>query len=118
MRAGAVSDTRAIWSWALFDFANSPFTTLVVTFIYSKYFAQAIAADDISGTVLWSRGVTVSALVVASLSPFLGALADRIGRKRSLPVVFFIGSAALILAGLPLGPFWLIGCILMVFMVI
>ncbi len=85
MKPAAVSDSRAIWSWALFDFANSPFTTLIVTFIYSKYFVQAIAADDLSGTVLWSRGVTVSALVVASLSPFLGALADRGGyRKRFL----------------------------------
>ena len=54
MKPAEVSDARAIGSWALFDFANSPFTTLVVTFIYSKYFAQVIAADDISGTVLWS----------------------------------------------------------------
>jgi UMF1 family MFS transporter len=99
VKPAAVSDTRAIWSWALFDFANSPFTTLVVTFIYSKYFVQAIAADDISGTVLWSRGVTTSALVVAGLSPFLGALADRGGyRKRFLAFatsVCIAGSIAL-----------------------
>ena len=99
MKPAEVSDSRAIWSWALFDFANSPFTTLVVTFIYSKYFAQAIAADDITGTVLWSRGVTVSALVVAGLSPFLGALADRGGfRKRFLALatsVCIAGSVAL-----------------------
>lgn len=99
MRPAEVSDSRAIWSWALFDFANSPFTTLVVTFIYSKYFAQVIAADDISGTVLWSRGVTASALVVAGLSPFLGALADRGGyRKRFLAMatsVCIAGSIAL-----------------------
>jgi len=68
---------------------------LVVTFIYSKYFAQAIAPDDITGTVLWSRGVTVSALVVAGLSPFLGALADRGGyRKR-----FLFLATALCIAG-------------------
>lgn len=85
------SDRRAIVSWALFDFANSPFTTLVVTFIYSKYFAQTIAPDDITGTVLWSRGVTLSALVVASLSPFLGALADRGGyRKRFLMMATYV----------------------------
>jgi len=93
------SDRRTIWSWAFFDFANSPFTTLVVTFIYSKYFAQIIASDDIAGTVLWSRGVTVSALVVAGLSPFLGALADRGGyRKRFLMIatsVCIAGSVAL-----------------------
>ncbi len=93
------SDRRSVWSWALFDFANSPFTTLVVTFIYSKYFAQGIAPDDITGTVLWSRGVTVSALVVAGLSPFLGALADRGGyRKRFLLLATYTciaGSVAL-----------------------
>lgn len=84
-------DRRTIGSWAFYDFANSPFTTLVVTFIYSKYFAQAIAPDDITGTVLWSRGVTVSALVVASLSPFLGALADRGGyRKRFLMIATLV----------------------------
>lgn len=92
-------DRRTIGSWAFFDFANSPFTTLVVTFIYSKYFAQAIAPDDITGTVLWSRGVTVSALAVAALSPLLGALADRGGyRKRFLMIATFVcvaGSIAL-----------------------
>lgn len=35
----ATADRRAIWSWCLYDFANSPFTTLVVTFVYATYFA-------------------------------------------------------------------------------
>ena len=54
-----------IFSWSIYDFANQPFTTLVVTFIYSTYFAQAIAPDEITGTVLWSRGITITALFVA-----------------------------------------------------
>ena len=83
MSSGNHFDRRAVWSWAFYDFANSPFTTLVVTFVYSKYFVQAIAGDDLQGTVLWSRGVTVSALVVATLSPFLGALADRGGYRKA-----------------------------------
>ena len=78
---------RAIWSWALFDFANSPFTTLVVTFLYSQYFVRAIAPDPIRGTLLWSRGVTITALVVAFASPFLGALADRGGFRKSFLVL-------------------------------
>ncbi len=69
----------------MYDFANSAFTTLVVTFIYGTYFTKAIAPDEITGTVLWSRGVTITALAVALLSPFMGALADRGGyRKRFL----------------------------------
>jgi UMF1 family MFS transporter len=73
---------RAVWSWALFDFANSPFTTLLVTFVYATYFTQAIAPDPISGTALWSRAVTITGLVVALSSPLLGALADRGGYRK------------------------------------
>ncbi|MCZ6476679.1 MAG: MFS transporter [Gammaproteobacteria bacterium] len=74
--------SRAIWSWALYDFANSPFTTLVVTFVYATYFTQAIAPDPITGTVLWSRAVALTAVVVAVCSPILGALADRGGYRK------------------------------------
>ena len=52
----------------LYDFANSGFTTLVVTFIYATYFTKAIAPDEVSGTQLWSFGITLSALAVALLS--------------------------------------------------
>ncbi len=77
-----------MWSWALFDFANSPFTTLVVTFVYATYFTDVIVADNTHGTVLWSRGVTVTALVVALFSPILGALADRGGFRKLFVIVF------------------------------
>jgi UMF1 family MFS transporter len=82
------ANTRAIWSWAFYDFANSPFTTLVITFVYGTYFTQAIAADPISGTALWSRAMTVTALVVAICSPILGALADRGGFRKLFVLVF------------------------------
>ena len=75
---------RAIWSWCLYDWANSAFTTLVVTFIYSAYFTAAFADDPGRGTALWSRGITASALVIAALAPIAGALADRGGRRRYL----------------------------------
>ena len=92
-------DRRAVWSWALYDFANSPFTTLVVTFIYATFFTQVIASDAIRGTALWSRGVTATAIAVALLSPILGALADRGGyRKRFLAfstVAAIVGTVAL-----------------------
>ncbi len=105
-------DRKAIWAWSLYDFANSSFTTLVVTFIYGTYFtgymvlspdaAGALAPDGELGTVLWSRGVTVTAILVALLSPILGALADRGGaRKRFLlatTVVCVIATAGLYLA--------------------
>lgn len=74
-------DRRRIFAWCLFDWANSPYTTLVVTFIYAAYFAQAFAPDVVRGTAWWSRAVAVAGLAVALLSPALGALADRAGLR-------------------------------------
>ena len=80
-------DRRRILAWCLFDWANSPYTTLVVTFVYSAYFAQAFAPDVITGTAWWSRAVSVAGLTVALVAPALGALADRRGlRLRFLAV--------------------------------
>jgi UMF1 family MFS transporter len=93
--SAARGDPRAIWSWALFDFANSPFTTIVITFVYAYYFTQAIADDPIHGTALWSRAVSITAVIVALGSPVLGALADRGGyRKRFLVISVLICCAA------------------------
>lgn len=95
MASAAPSRKKDIWAWSLYDFANSSFTTLVVTFIYGTYFTKAMVlepdasgamiASEEAGTVVWSRAVTATAILVALLSPFLGALADRGGaRKRFL----------------------------------
>ena len=54
-------DKKALFGWVMYDFANSAFTTLIVTFIYAAYFTRAIAPDELSGTIMWSRAVTVSA---------------------------------------------------------
>lgn len=78
------AERRAVWGWALYDFANSAYTTLIVTFIYAVFFTQQIAPDGITGTALWSRGVTITGIVVALASPVLGALADRGGMRRGL----------------------------------
>ncbi len=76
-------DKKTVVSWAMYDFANSAFTTLVVTFIYSTYFVKSLASSEIIGTTLWSRGVTFSAIAVALVSPLAGALADRGGYRKS-----------------------------------
>ncbi len=79
------TNRRTILAWCLYDFANSAFTTLVVTFIYAAFFTKVIAPDEVTGTWLWSRSVSITAIAVALLSPLLGALADRGGyRKRFL----------------------------------
>ena len=75
---------RERFAWCLFDFANSAFATLVVTFVYAAFFSKSLAPVD--GDVLWSHALTVSGILVALLSPVLGAKADqrRGGKKRML----------------------------------
>ena len=79
------SNRKIIVSWMSYDFANSAFANNVSTFIFATFFTKVIAENEIAGTALWSRGVTIIMLIVALLSPTLGALADQAGyRKRFL----------------------------------
>jgi UMF1 family MFS transporter len=90
-----INSKRTIFSWAFYDFANSAFTTLVVTFIYATYFTKAIAEDVITGTTLWSNAITISAITVAILSPIAGSFADRGGYRK----LFLFFSTAIAIVG-------------------
>jgi MFS transporter, UMF1 family len=91
--------TRPLWGWALYDFANSAYTTLIVTFLYSAFFLKGIAENETAGTVQWANAVAITAIVVALLSPLLGAIADQGGHRRRFLLVFtgitVLGSALL-----------------------
>ncbi len=76
------SSTAARFAWALYDFANSAFAAVIVTFVFATYFSQAVAVDPITGTAQWGWAMTVSAVITALLSPVLGAIADRGGRRK------------------------------------
>lgn len=77
-----------IAAWCSYDWANSAFSTVISTFIFAAYFAQAVASDPVEGTVLWSRAVTVAGLVVAIVSPMLGAIADFSGARKPWLLTF------------------------------
>lgn len=72
----------ALWGWRLFDWANSPFPTVIITFVFSAYFAQGVADDEVDGTRWWSGALTLSAILIAILSPPMGAIADQTGRRK------------------------------------
>ena len=80
-------DKQQIWSWAMYDFANSAFTTLVVTFIYGTFFTKSIADNEILGTQYWSWAISFTAIVVALFSPILGAIADNWGSRKRIMLV-------------------------------
>lgn len=97
-----------IFAWTLFDFANTAFSVIVVTVIYSRYFTNHVSGGH---HWLWGLGVSLSMICAAALSPPLGAAADLFrSRKRFLllftllsivctALLFFV-QAGMVLAGL------------------
>lgn len=90
---------RALIAWCLYDWANSAFPTIISTFVFATYFVQAVAPDVATGTAQWSLAMSLAGIGVAILSPPLGAIADRGGRRKPLlalaTVLCMICSAAL-----------------------
>lgn len=83
-------------AWALFDFANSGYTTVVVTTIFSAYFVGVIAANTQSfapgmPTMLWSVSVGLANFIVMIIGPVIGAIADHRACKKSFLLVSSIG---------------------------
>ncbi len=74
------------FSWALFDWANQPFFTVVTTFIFAPYFANVMIGDPVKGQAAWAFTQSTAGIIIAVLSPFLGAMADAGGRRK--PYVF------------------------------
>ncbi|MBK1878164.1 MFS transporter [Pelagicoccus mobilis] len=103
------SSPKRVWSWAFFDFANSAFGTLVLTFVFNSYFTKAIAESESVGTMLWGNTVAVASILIAVLSPPLGAAADAFGWKKRFMVVT-VTAASLLTAALYLpqpGDVWM-----------
>lgn len=94
--ATAGRDRRATIAWCLFDFANSAYTTLIITVAFAVYFRQVVVnADDNRADQLWGLANFLAMLLVAVSSPVLGALADYSGlRKRFLILTTLLSVAA------------------------
>jgi UMF1 family MFS transporter len=73
---------RTVFSWSIYDFANQPFTTIILTFVYSTFFVDFIAANPREGAVMWGRAITVSSIFIALISPIMGAIADKGGYRK------------------------------------
>jgi MFS transporter, UMF1 family len=87
----------AVIGWIFFDWAAQPYFTLITTFVFAPYFATHVAADPATGQSLWGYATASAGLVIALMSPVLGAIADASGRRKPWIAVFgallVIGSA-------------------------
>ncbi|MBZ0198810.1 MAG: MFS transporter, partial [Ignavibacteriaceae bacterium] len=80
-----MKNKREIFTWTLFDFANTSFSIIVVTFVYAIYFKKTVANNLPIGDLYWSIGTSTAMLVTALIAPILGAIADySAGKKRFL----------------------------------
>ena len=73
---------RAIFSWCLFDWANSAYPTVVTTFVFAAYFTKAVVGDPTEGAYLWGLATAAAGLTVAVGGPIFGAIADRTGQRK------------------------------------
>ncbi|BCB27124.1 MFS transporter [Sulfurimicrobium lacus] len=94
---------REVWAWAMYDFANSGYTTVVITAVFNAYFVSVVAQGKDWGTFAWSAALALSYFLVMVTAPAVGAYADAFGAKKRLLLVTTIGcvafTAALALVG-------------------
>jgi UMF1 family MFS transporter len=72
----------AVIGWIFFDWAAQPYFTLITTFVFAPYFASHVAANPASGQSLWGFATAAAGLLIAVMSPVLGAIADASGRRK------------------------------------
>src|ERR1051326_1615829 len=85
----------AVVSWIFFDWAAQPYFTLITTFVFAPYFATHVASNPAEGQSLWGFATAAAGLLIALLSPVLGAIADSSGRRKP----WIAGFGALLVIG-------------------
>ena len=76
---------KKIFNFALYDFANSAFTTIIITFIFATYFAKQIAPNPVMGQSYWGWTIGITGFLVAIIGPIVGSFGDKKNK-----VVFFV----------------------------
>ncbi len=85
---------REVFAWAMYDFANSGYTTVVLTAVFNAYFVSVIAGGAPWATLLWTATLSVSYLLVMLTGPLIGAYADAHARKKTILAIATIGCIA------------------------
>src|SRR5688572_21821310 len=82
---------REVWAWSMYDFANSGYTTVVLTAVFSAYFVGAVAGNAPWATFAWTAALSVSYLLILLTGPLVGAWADQHGAKKRLLLFSTVG---------------------------
>ena len=64
-------------SWSLYDWANSAWSAMIITFVFSRYFVEVLSKDVNTGTLYWTWIIGISSLLAAIISPIIGSISDQ-----------------------------------------
>jgi UMF1 family MFS transporter len=82
---------REVWAWSMYDFANSGYTTVVITAVFSAYFVGVVAGNAPWATFAWTAALSVSYALILLTRPLVGAWADAHAAKKRLLFFSTIG---------------------------
>ena len=82
---------REVWAWSMYDFANSGYTTVVITAVFSAYFVGGIAANAPWATFAWTAALSVSYALILLTGPLVGAWADAHAAKKKVLLATTVG---------------------------
>lgn len=82
---------RELWAWAMYDFANSGYTTVVITALFNAYFVAVVAGNAAWATLAWTAALSVSYALILLTAPLVGAYADLRAAKKKLLAVTTVG---------------------------
>ena len=82
--------SKGFLAWCSYDWANSAFPTVIITFVFATYFSKGVARDEVSGMSDWGLMISFSAIAVAFSGPLLGAIADHSGNRKPWLFIFTV----------------------------
>jgi UMF1 family MFS transporter len=82
---------REVLAWAMYDFANSGYTTVVITAVFNAYFVAVIAGNAPWATFAWTAALSASYALIVLTGPVIGAYADLRAAKKTLLVLTTAG---------------------------
>ena len=77
-------------AWCLYDWANSAFPTIIITFVFSTYFVRSVAENAIAGAIQWGYALSLSGVAISIIGPVVGAISDRRGMRKSWLALFTV----------------------------
>lgn len=82
---------KEVWAWTMYDFANSGYTTVVITAVFSAYFISVVAEKAVWATFAWTAALSVSYALIMLTAPLIGTWADAHAAKKKLLAASTVG---------------------------